>query len=84
MTSSMKKTSARDGDEVVHASGFMVQDNRFTPVSARPIPFVGWFKGVVHHQAKRTFVEEARVQHLSVSWFKDAEFLDFTWKENHR
>ena len=68
---------------MVHTTGFVVEDDGFASVATRAVPSVGWFKRVVHDQAKRPLIEDAGVEHLSVPWFKHSQFLMFTWKQNH-
>jgi hypothetical protein len=72
-----------DGEEVVHTSCFVVENDGLASVPARAVPTIGWFERVVHDQPKRKVVENAGVKHLSVPWFEHAQFLNFSGEEYH-
>ena len=76
-------STTRDGDEMIDAFGFVIQNNGFAAVSSWTVPAVGWLERVVHDQTKRSLVKDARVEHLAVAWFEHAKFLEFSGEQHH-
>jgi hypothetical protein len=72
-----------NGDEVVASFGIVFEDFCFTAVCSGSIPVIRWFKWIVQYESKISTIEDTIIQHLSIPWFKNTKFLNFSWHEHH-
>ena len=68
---------------MIDAPCFMIDNDGFTTVASGSIPAVGWLKRVVHDQSEGALIKDTGVEHLSIPWFKDSQFLKFSGKQDH-
>ena len=79
----VKALPAAHHQHVVAAGFFVVFDVGKRPCGPRAVPTTNGLEGIIQDESKRTFVEDARVEHLLVPGFEHPQLRDLTGHEGH-
>ena len=68
---------------MVTSFSVVFQNFCFAAMRSGAIPMVARFERIVHHKSEIFVVKQAIIEHLSIPWFEDAQFLHFAGHQDH-